>query len=144
MAYSILADIEELLPETTIVQLTDDEDLGTINEVRVTEAIASADAEIDTYCGTKYSVPFSPVPPVIKKCSVDMAIYNLYSRKAEELPQTRTDRYKNAIRLLEAIAKGTISIGEIPEPTASEDASSAECNKTSSDRIFTRDKLEGF
>ena len=34
---------------------TDDENLGTINEARVTEAIAAADDEINGYCAVKYS-----------------------------------------------------------------------------------------
>lgn len=111
---------------------------------RVNEAIAQADAEIDTYCATRYTVPFTTVPETAKKCSVDIAIYNLYSRRVEEIPEARSDRYKNCIRLLEAIAKGTISIGETPEPTANESTVAAESNKTSSDRIFTRDKMKGF
>jgi len=142
MAYCTLDDIKKLIPEQVIIQLTDDENLGTVNQARVDEAIAQADAEIDSYCGGKYSVPFSsPVPDIIKKISVDIAIYNLYSRKVEEIPQTRTERYRNAIRQLEGIAKGTISIGEDPEPAIPSQGGS---EVSTNDRVFTRDKLESF
>jgi phage gp36-like protein len=143
MPYCTLTDIKKMIPEAVVIQLTDDEGLGAVVESRVNEAIAQADAEIDSYCGTKYAVPFSAVPDIVKKCSVDLAIYNLYSRRVEEIPGTRADRYKNAIRQLEGIAKGLISIGEDPAPAGASD-SGAEVNVSSEDRIFTRDKLAGF
>jgi phage gp36-like protein len=144
MAYCTKTDIEKLIPAAAVTNLTDDEGTGAQVATRVTEAISQADAEIDGYCGKKYSVPFTTAPDIVKKCSVDIAIYNLYSRRVEEIPETRSDRYKNAIRQLEGIAKGIISIGEDPEPAASVDASYAECNKTESDRIFTTTKMRGF
>ncbi len=143
MAYSTLTDIKKLIPEAIIIQLTDDEDLGTVNQARVDEAIAQADAEIDSYCGGKYSVPFSTVPDIVKKISVDIAIYNLYSRRVEEIPETRAARYKNAIRQLEGIAKGLISIGEDPEPSAPTQGG-VENIKTNDDRTFTKDNLSGY
>lgn len=143
MPYCTLTDIEKLLPTETIIQLTDDENLEAVNQSRVDEAIAGADAEIDSYCGSKYSVPFATVPDIVKKISVDISIYNLYSRRLEEMPETRSDRYKNAIRQLEGIAKGIISIGEDPEPAAPTQGG-VETNKTESDRVFTRDSLNGF
>jgi len=143
MAYCTLDDIKKLLPEDSLIQLTDDEGTGAIDEDIINEVIAQADSEIDGYCGVRYSVPFSPVPAVIKKFSVDIAVYNLYSRRQEEIPETRSERYKNAIKFLEMLAKDTISLGIEPEPTATSN-SYAETNKTTNDRIFTRDKLKGF
>lgn len=142
MAYSLLADILKLFPEEVVIQLTDDEGLGVVNQTRIDEAIAGADAEIDSYCGSRYTVPFTTVPDIVKKISVDIAIYNLYSRRVEEISETRADRYKNAIRQLEGIAKGTISIGESVTPPA--ETGGAETNKTEEDRTFTKDNLEGY
>ena len=144
MAYSTLTDVKKLIPEDTLIQLTDDEGAGVINEARVTEAIAQADSEIDSYLGIRYSVPLSPVPDVVKKLSVDMAIYNLYSRRVEEIPATRAVRYKNSIRLLEGISKGTVSIGEKIEPEEAVSGDQPQVSTSESDRIFTRDKLGGF
>lgn len=141
--YSTLDDIRKLVPEEAIVQLTDDEGLGTVNQTRVDEAIAQADAEVDSYCGGHYSVPFGTTPEIVKKLSVDIAIYNLYSRRVEELPGVRAQRYKNAVRQLEAIAKGTLSLGVDPAPAAPTD-SSAETNKPTDTNVFSRDNMEGF
>jgi len=146
MAYSALTDIQKLLPDDTILQLSvdpADTDQTTINQTRVDEAIAQADAEINSYCGSKYSVPFATAPAIVKKISVDIAIYNLYSRKVDEIPETRADRYKNAIRQLEGISRGLISIGVDPAPAAPT-VGGSETNKETNDRIFTRDKMEGF
>ncbi len=141
--YSTLTDLKKLIPEETLIQLTDDEDIGVVNQGRIDEAIAQADSEIDGHCGAKYSVPFDPVPDIVKKFSVDLAIYNLYSRKVEEIPQTRADRYKNAIRQLERISDGKTSIGEDPEPPAHSEGG-IENTKTESDKTFTRKKMGGY
>ncbi len=143
MAYSTLDDIKKLLPEEALIQLTDDENLGVVNQGRVDEAIAQADAEINSYCASKYTVPFTTVPAIAKKISVDLAIYNLYSRKVDIIPETRAERYKNAIRQLEGISKGTISLGVDPAPAATTEGG-AETNTTTSDRTFTKDSMEGF
>ncbi|MDN3515363.1 MAG: DUF1320 domain-containing protein [Candidatus Brocadia sp.] len=142
MSYSTLTDIKKLIPETTVIQLTDDENTGSADQSRVDEAIAQADAEIDSYCGGRYAVPFTTVPDIVKKISVDIAIYNLYSRKVEEIPETRAERYKNAIRQLGDIAKGIISIGE-PEGDVPE-AGGVQINTTTDDRVFTKDTMGNF
>ena len=142
MSYSNLTDIEKLLPETAIIQLTDDENIGTANETRVNESIAQADAEIDSYCGGRYTVPFAAVPDIVKKISVDIAISNLYSRRVEEIPETRAERYKNAIRQLGDIASGRISIGE-PGSIVTE-AGGVQTNTTMDDRVFTKGTMVSF
>ena len=142
MSYSTLTDMKKLIPETAIIQLTDDENTGSVNQARVDEAIAQADAEIDSYCGGRYTVPFTTVPDIVKKISVDIAIYNLYSRRVEEIPETRAERYKNAMRQLEGIASGKITVGE-PEADVPE-SGGVKTNTTADDRIFTKDKLTNF
>ncbi len=144
MVYSTLTDIQRLITERTVIQLTDDENLGTVNLARVAGAIDQADAEIDSYCGGRFRVPFVIVPDIVKKMSVDIAIYNLYSRRVEEMPEVRTDRYKNAIRQLEGISKGLISIGEAVSPPGTTSEGGVTTNKTISTRIFTRGNLSGL
>lgn len=138
--YSTLDDIKKLLPEESLIQLTDDEGQGTVDQGRVDEAISQADAEIDSYCAVKYRVPFDPVPDLVKKCSVDLAIYNLYARRVEEIPQTRTDRYRNAIRQLEGISKGTVSLGVDPPPQTGTQSERPDISGPA--RIFSRSRME--
>jgi phage gp36-like protein len=142
MAYSTLDDIRKLLPEEELIALTDDEGLGSVNLSRVDEAVSQADAEVDSYCGTRYSVPVSPAPALLKKLSVDIAIHALYSRTVQSMPEVRSERYRAAIRQLESIARGTLTLG-VQEAEAAEDGG-AETNKATDDAVFTRKGMEGF
>lgn len=153
MPYCTLDDIKQLLPEDVLIQLTDDEALNpaAINPQtpahapiigRVEEAIETADAEVDGYCAVKYTVPLSPVPPVVSKLSVELAIYYLYSRRT--IPEKIEKRYDKAVARLKDIARGLLTLGVDPEPVASASADSAATNKTTGDRVFTRDSLKGF
>jgi phage gp36-like protein len=143
MPYSTVNDMKKMLPEELIVQLTDDETTGSPNQARVDEAIAQADAEIDSYCGERYSVPFSTVPDIVKKLSVDIAIYNLYSRLVRDMPEVRSERYRSSIKQLEAIGKGNISLGADPAPKAHSEGR-AETNRQTDENVFSREKLKGF
>jgi phage gp36-like protein len=144
MPYCAIEDIKKLLPEADLVQLTDDEGAGSVHPGRVKEAIAQADADIDSYLSAKYTVPLSPAPAVVRKLSVDIAVYNLYSRRLEKIPETRSERYKNAVRMLEGIAKGTIAIGAATAPTAASDAGGPEATRAADERTFTKTTLEGY
>jgi len=140
MPYALQADILEQLDEDILVQLTDDADAGSVDDDMVTRAIADADAEIDGYCGKRYSVPFSTVPAIIRKFSVDIAIYNLYARR-KGAPDDRKDRYSNAVKFLANVAKGLISLGE-NDPDSTPASAAPEIDNE--DRIFTRTTMEDF
>lgn len=119
MAYSTLKDIVKVIPEDTIIQLTDDAASGSVETPRVDEAIAQADDEINIYIGVKYTVPLSsPVPPIIRGISCDIAIYKLYKRRVEEIPETRLITYRDAIKVLKEIRDGKmpLPISTTPAP----------------------------
>jgi len=143
MPYSTIDDIRELLPEAEILRLTDDEGLGVAGVTRVSEAIAQADSEIDGYCGGRYRVPVEPVPELLKKLSVDMAVYNLYSRAVQVMPGVRAERYRNAVRQLEGISKGLVFPGVSARP-ASDTGHGAETNRDAADNVFSRGTMEGY
>jgi len=140
--YCTLEDLKKMMDEATLVQLTDDEGHGIVNQERINEAISQADAEINSYCAVKYTVPFAVVTDLVRKLSVDIALYNLYSRRVEEVPALRNDRYKNAIRQLEGISRGTVSLGQDPPPQAG--TQSEKPDISGPDRTFTRNGMEDF
>ena len=113
--YCTLADIQDQLDDQVIIELTDDAGAGTIDTAVVDRAVEDADAEVNGYCATRFSVPFSPVPPRIRAISVDIAIYNLFSRR-QAVPEERQTRYDNAKAYLANIAKGLVSPGVQPPP----------------------------
>jgi len=144
MAYCTLADILGRIDEATVIQLTDDEGTGAVHAGRVDEAIADADQEIDGYAGTRYAVPMSPVPAILKKLSVDIAIHNLFGRRSRKEPEERAERYKVAVELLRQIARGAFSLGP-SDPDGNPPASDApEMSADNPQRTFTRGSMEGF
>jgi phage gp36-like protein/phage gp37-like protein len=115
MAYRTQTDLEEQISQTELVELTDDAGSGAVDTSALNRAIADADAEIDSYCGGRYAMPFSPVPVIIRKFSVDMAIYNLFARRSVlKIPEDRQKRYDNAVRFFRDLAKGLISLARTP------------------------------
>ena len=142
MPYCTQADILESLSEAELIQLTDDAGAGTVDPDVVERAIADADATVDAHCQGRYSVPLaSPVPGVIRRISVDITVYNLYSRRDDTMPETRKERMKSAERFLEKVARGEIRLGTAqPAP----ETTGGSVDIESQDRIFDRGKLRGF
>lgn len=143
MAYTALDNIVNQISENTVIQLTDDYQSEAVDGDRVSEAIANADAVIDGYCAGRYVVPFNPVPAIIAKCALDMAIYNLYARRVETMPEVRDKNYANAIKLLSSIAKGEVLLNGTTTPPPSPTTARSGMT-TTQPRQFTRDILRGL
>lgn len=144
MAYCALAEIQLLIPLTKIVDLTDDDGNGVIDAGVIDQVIKDADSEIDGYCSNHYIVPFTaPVPDLIKRCSLDLSIYRLYSRRMTRgIPDAIRQGHDDAVTLLKRIADGLVKL-PVDDP-ASIAADLPRMNKGSSDRIFTSDTLKDY
>ena len=119
MAYSSETDITNLeLTEAELIQLTDDAGTGEIEDAKVVAAISKADSEIDDYCRGIYSVPFDPVPNLIKFLSATIAAYWLYRRRDDVSP-SMLDKYTKALSKLKAISNGVYKIEGVSEKTES-------------------------
>jgi phage gp36-like protein len=139
MAYSTQTDLEEQISQAELIELTDDAGSGSVDTSAVARAIADSDAEIDSYCGSRYTMPFAPVPVMIRKLSVDIAVYNLFSRRVLlKIPEDRQKRYDNAIRFLRDVSKGLISLGADAPAEPSDGLPQA--TRTKDDRIFSLGK----
>jgi phage gp36-like protein len=144
MPYCSLEDILKSIPESNIIQLTDDSGTGAIDQVKVDEAIAYAEQLINGYLRGRYPVPLSPVPELIRHLAVDLAIFHLYSRRFElEMPESMMAKYKNAIKLLEQIQKGLITLG-IESADTGPGQGYYKTNKTAEDKTFSKDVLNKF
>jgi phage gp36-like protein len=119
MAYCDQDDITNLeMTEAELLQLTDDEDIGSISTDRVTAAIAKADAEIDAYCSSAYTVPFTgTIPAIITGWSATLSAFNLYRNRPK--PSTLIDRYNKVMAWLSDVKKGN---GVIPGVTVADDS----------------------
>ena len=130
------------IPQDVLVQLTDDEGTGTADEAVVDNAIADAEAEIESYCGNRYTVPLSPVN-MVKKLAKDIAAYNIYSRR-DEVPQSVKDRHERAVSFLKDVSAGRAHIEGLTG-VLSEDERTASAGKvTGGERTFGRDNLDDY
>ncbi len=99
---------EDELISLTETKNTDGDYTGAINQTQVDNAIADADATIDSYLAARYPLPLLQVPPILNRFACDIARYFLHDRAPlEEV----SNRYKEAIRFLEKVASGSISLG---------------------------------
>ena len=73
---------------------------------------------------------------------MDIAVYNLYARRHDSMPDVRDKRYDNAVKFLGKVAAGTITLGA-DDPDGNPPASSGIASR-SARQVMTREKLRGF
>ena len=112
MAYSTKTDILDRMTEEELIQLTDDKKLELVDDGKVTAAIVSADATINSYAGGRYKLPLVATPKVTS-LSADLAIYELEKRRRAIREATET-AWKAAIAFLKDLSKGVASLNDQP------------------------------
>jgi len=111
MAYCTRDDMISRFSEREIIQLTDHEGLGLIDELVLSQSISDASAEIDGYLAA-YSLPLESPPTLLSRSCCDVARYYLYD---DQMTDQVERRYEAVIKYLSQIAKGNISLGLNPE-----------------------------
>ena len=144
MLYCTLEDIKKSrVPETRLIQLTDDADTGDVNEEAVNSAISDAGETIDGFLRGRYPLPLNPTPGLIRTIALDLATYGIYGLKVEfELPELVKDRYKTAVALLMRIQDGKMELYEKDEPAQVKASGGPAFVKGSS--VFNEESLKGF
>lgn len=141
MPYCTLTDIVKAIPEENLIQLTDDEGRGVMDNSKIEEAINYAEQLIDGYLRGRYSVPLNPVPELIRRLAVDLAVFFLYSRRFElNMPESMLERKRECIRLLEHIQQGKVLLGI--EGQKSPGHGYYTTNKKAEDREFPKSLLK--
>ena len=140
MSYATINDLIKLLPEETLIGLTDDEDLGVVNTDRVDAALETATVVIDGYLASRYSLPFSSTPPILSSICVDLAGHLLHIRR-DLNSEMWEKRHENAVRFLEKIGEGKLSLGAA-EPTGTGDKESLAISAPAA--LFGDDELERY
>ncbi len=143
MPYCTLSDMQKLLPESVLISLSSDlSNPSEVNTDNIAEAIDQADREIDAYLSIAgYTVPMSPVPPLVTNLSSKMAIWNLHLRKYFDSTIWR-DTYRACQKLLERIAEGKLSLGQ-EEEGVDQEASGGHAVATRTQK-FTEEFMEEF
>ena len=140
MPYATIQDCTDRYGESlllVLLNLTDPADLAA--STRLVEALDDASQEIDGYLGARYTLPLPSVPKLLKRCAIDIALYRVASESDARTEERRT-RYKDAVKLLEAISKGTVTLG-LPEP---ESKTVHGVRVSGSPPRFTRESMSGL
>jgi phage gp36-like protein len=111
-SYATIADMQARFPEAELIQLTDDERSGALNQGRVTRALEQADNEVDGYVSRYYKRLDAalPVPGLLTDLACDIGRYYLF-RNGSPTEQVQK-RYDQAIAKLRDIAKGIIKLDQ--------------------------------
>lgn len=107
MPYATETDLTTRYGADELVQLTDDTGTGTADPAKIAAALADADEAVNGYVAGRYAVPLSPVPMLVRRWSCDLARYFLHTAAVPELVEAN---YREAIKGLDAVAKGTITL----------------------------------
>lgn len=146
MSYNTLDKVRKLrVSDATLIALTDDSNLGVIDEETAAGVIADGDAFIDGFLRGKLKLPLDPVPDLIPKLALDIYAYDFYSLKPTfEMPKTIGERYAAAVKTLQTIQKGDVKLGAAELETAAAESPAETLLVSSGAAMFSKEVLDRF
>lgn len=150
--YCSYEDLIQQVRAEVLEKLAGDE-TGEIQMDIIHNGIQTAQSEIDAYCRKQFKVPFSPVPEMIRKIAIDIAIYNIASGRGFNFGSESNDRiiyvrYEKAIAFLEKVAAGKVDLIDESGGNGGLDEAGSYGTKnlriSSEKRIFGRSNMRGF
>ena len=144
MAYLTQAALEVAVGGSAkLIQLTDDDGNGAPDAGVIAQIVAEVDSLVDSYLHKRYAVPLAAAPTTITALVARMGARAARRRKNMPLLDD-VDNEKIDREWLEGVAKGLISLGVQPLPTASSLVVDKVGEREDSPRNVTRRKLEGL
>lgn len=139
MSYCTADQLIDRFGADELLQLTDRDQNGFIDDQAVSAAISDASALIDGYLGGRYALPLSVVPTVLAKICADIARYNLYDNAVPEVVEKHNTA---AMAFLKSVGKGEVRLGlsDSEETATSDDAIEVQ----SGGSVWSRKDSKGF
>ncbi|MFG6462265.1 gp436 family protein [Roseateles sp. DXS20W] len=141
MPYVTTQHLIDRFGQAELIQVTNAEDPAatTVNATRVTNAVADIGALIDAKLAARYALPLATVPLVLLNVAADLVRARLYD---DRIPDRLADREKAALKLLDQIAEGTLSLGldAAAQPTPPSDGPQYFSGRS----VFTADSLSDY
>jgi phage gp36-like protein len=113
MSYATQSDMVSVFGEREVIMLTDRSLLGTIDVTVLADALSLASDEINAYLDGRYALPLATVPRLLTRICCDITRYRLSGGDAQETEPAR-NRYKDSLKMLEAIKRGDLTLGLDP------------------------------
>jgi phage gp36-like protein len=106
---------------------------------RIQTEIENARQLIDGYLGQRYLLPLDPAPTILRTWAKDIVRYRLHKDLQHDEKSAVYRRYKDAIKLLEQVRTGALSLG-VEDPRQP----GGQVLVSSGGRVFDRAGLEDF
>lgn len=139
MTYATQQDMIDRFAQTELVELTDRSNTGNIDTTVLNRSLSDADVLIDGYLQGRYTLPLVTVPKVLSLYAGDIARYLLYDNQA---PEQVEKRYDDAIKFLQQVAQGKITLGLSAAGESPAEADGAQMESGGS--VFKREDSTGF
>ncbi|MBN9335629.1 DUF1320 domain-containing protein [Devosia sp.] len=144
MTYCTQQDLADRYGQIKLVQLTDktNRPQTTIDTVVVEKAITDAASLINSFLGKRYQLPLTVSPPdVLVTYACQIAWFLLHGDTAGKEHPVRL-AYADAMKWLERVSSGLVIIEGAGENVAP--AGGGQIQTKGPERIFSRDRLQGF
>lgn len=143
MSYATYEDMVKSFGEREVRLISDRDNTGMSNPLVIEDGLQTADGEIDSFIAGRYSLPLRETPRVLVGIACDIARYRLTGTERTE-SAVILERYKMAIRYLEKVAAGTVTLGSgVNTGTAVESGEDAVQFCVGAARQFTRRSTNG-
>lgn len=119
-------------------------DSGELDEDKISQAIADADAEIDSFLAKRYQLPLAvpEIPRPLHRVAITLAFYWLSDRD-NQITELMQKRYDDALKALREMANGTRELGLPAHVTPVETDNGRIIVISDNCRLFTRNNLKG-
>ncbi len=137
ISYASIEDLVRQFGEQEAIELSDRVRDGVISNEVLQVALDDATHEINGYLG-RYSLPFKKTPPILKRHCVNIARFFICEASYLMMSEKIQEAYERAIRYLERVASGSISLLDEDEAQLDEDDDIV-AFKNLNNTVFSRD-----
>jgi phage gp36-like protein len=149
LSYAVLDDIRTRYGDHYVYTIADRDGDDAIDTSAVDRILADASGLIDSYLAQRYTLPLTVVPDIIKRLSIDIAVYWLAIDGGGAATDDKRQRYEDAVDWLKMVANGKIDpIGPLSS-TVDDDNSDGVLSShgvlvSSNPRLFSRATMAGL
>ncbi|ARA69037.1 DUF1320 family protein [Pasteurella multocida] len=136
--YATINDFISRVGEFQVMELTDRENIGEVNQAVLTIALLDSSSQIDGYLVGRYKLPLKTIPQNLTRICCDLTRYRLASMSDVSITEEIIERYKLSLRELEGIASGKVSLGIAEDEQASTGENTVIFTNVAN-RVFSRD-----
>ena len=139
MAYFTPAKYRAKFGDDEALRLTDEDNSNTIDEGKISAVISSADAVIDSYIASRYTLPLASAPLVLESISAALSREELHTNFPTESVTLAAD---NARKMLRDIQAGKSELPVASGDTEPEQVAGKQVRFVGPDRVFSKSHLD--